>query len=282
MSKSEYNFSNTFSGTGVEIAILANKRQPLFQNQLLMHSTPILLLTPSPPFFSLLQVATHYHHHYHGAAAPLSKSNSAHVGFQPTTAAAATTIGPTPAVMAMIKSQNIVIESAILFLRAFKRIVKLLLNSIESNYSSAMLIHTYNNLLISSATHLSSPTPSPSPMLLVNSPRLRSCSPLSEVSGKHNHYNANHHHHHHHEHPHHHNHHHHSHKKDSLDSLLDKLTTQPKSLKVLSRRLVLNSLVSIQKRRRDDNTEDKIALIKNQVLQLPLPKRLQNYLLFNN
>lgn len=181
------------------------------QNQLLVSSNPILLLTPSPSYLSLL----HLSHAVN--TSPKSSGTQINSALMPSAV--------------IVKSKNIVIESSILFLRQFKHLIKLLLNSIESNYTHGLFVNSYMIISGLETRHEHEP-----------------------VHGK----------------------------KGDYERLVDKFSNEPRSLKVQSRRCILNLLVGTQKRARLDNSDDRVVLIKNQVLQLPLPRKIQNYLLFIN
>lgn len=186
------------------------------QNQLLANSDPILLLTPSPSFLSLLHI---------NSTSPNSCLDT-------------------------FKSKNIVIESSILYLRQFKKLIGLLLNSIESNYSHSFIIHSH--LLLNNNGN---------GVVIGQNSAVSNCYPAEALI--------------------------HQRKKNkkeysSLDTLIEKISTHPKSLKNQARRCILNHLIGIQRKQRSDHSNHPVYLIKNQVLQLSLPKRIQNYLLFIN
>ena len=189
------------------------------QNQLLANSDPILLLTPSPSFLSLLHI---------NSTSPNSSLD-------------------------IFKSKNIVIESSILYLRQFKKITGLLLSSIESNYSHCFIIHSH--LLLNN-------NGSSNGVAIGQNSAVSNCYPTEALT--HQQRNEN--------------------KKEfsSLDTLIEKISSHPKSLKTQARQCILNHLIGIQRKQRSDHRNHPVYLIKNQALQLPLPKRIQNYLLFIN
>lgn len=231
------------------------------RHQLLANSNPILLLTPSASYLSLL-INNPNNHTNTSQATSLSQQHQQ------------------PLALMTIKSKNIVIESSILFLRQYKRLVKLILDSIESCGSSLVINHSnfhshYQDQSLSSCSNGTA-------VLYIsnNQQQQQQQQPQTGV-----HY---HHHHHHHHHYHHHHHHNNeadhltsnSHSLESLEAFLERLETQPRSLKTLARRQVLNRLIEVQKKRHYDNINEFVYLVKNQVIQLRLPKRIQNYLLF--
>jgi hypothetical protein len=72
---------------------------------------------------------------------------------------------------------------------------------------------------------------------------------------------------------------------ESLDGYLERLTSNPRSLKSMTRRNILDRLVELQEARTQRQSKHKatpLGLIStsNLVNQLPLPKRLKSYLLY--
>lgn len=200
------------------------------QNQLLANSNAILLLTPSPSYLSLLHI-----NNFTVNQSPNVNLNSAS--------------SITSLTSHLSKSNNIVIESSILYLRQFKKLFQLLISSIESNYPHNNIKHNHYLFVNSEATNcfdaLTSRCLSSD---ILSSSKSHQWNNMIEFS--------------------------------SFDILVNKISSQPKSLKSQARRYILNQLVTVQKKQKSDNTENRVLLIKNQVFQLPLPKRIQNYLLF--
>lgn len=234
LSQSEFNFStrNQFNDEAHDLAKTNNHKQ----NQLLVNSNPVLLLTPSPSYLALLNINIPNNN-----LSPSSHANHFESLLLPMTGD-------------ILKSKNIVIESSILYLSQFKKLVALLLNSIESNFSQSLT--TQNDMRFNNSNIIDN----------VASQSIISFRCLhSDISFFHSK----------------------SYHRSfadywSLDALMDKMSCQPKSLKVLSRRSILNQLITIQKKQNLENNDNRTLLIKNQVLKLPLPKRMQNYLLFIN
>lgn len=211
------------------------------QNQLLISSDPILLLTPSPSYLSLLQFNNTVNN-----SSPNSNAN--HLNNVCSSVAS-------PALM--IQSKNIVIESSILYLRQFKKLLLLLIDSIETNYTHNCIVYSFqllNRTQIRSSIRLGQ--------------HCLADSHYDETQDSRNHRKSNG----------------RNNQKNlpSHEELINKLNTHPKSLKVQSRRCILNQLIVIQKKSKSELASDRVFLIKNQVLQLPLPKRMQNYLLYLN
>ena len=183
-------------------------------------SNPICLLTPSPSYVSLLTL-----NNLSGAANQVLSSSG-------------------------IKSNNIVVDSMVLFLNYYKRFVKLLFDSME-NSKIKEVIGSKN---------------------LTND--LQLCS----------HHGHQHHHSYHHSSvhkiakniPH--------GKKvysiEPLDMYLERLVSSPRSLKSICRRMILNRLKENGKLANDLNSETSLIQVTTQIDDLPAPKRVKNYLLF--
>ncbi|CAF0923731.1 unnamed protein product [Brachionus calyciflorus] len=177
----------------------------------ILSSNPICLLTPSPSYSSLINLN----------AGIISNS---------------------------VKSNNIVIDSSILFLNYYKRYVKLLFDSMENERISEVLKSRNIRVELSNGgfcTH-------------------------------HNHY----HHHNYHRSGYHLK----SGQKvyaiESLDMYLERLVASPRSLKSLCRRSILNRLSETQKLQNDLNNDNGLVQVASQIEDFNLPKRVKNYLLF--
>lgn len=178
-------------------------------------SSPICLLTPSPSCVSLLGLS--------GAINQVLPSLS-------------------------IKSNNIVVDSMVLFLNYYKRFVKLLFDSMENSKIHEIVV----------AKHLNND--------------LQFCS----------HYGHQHHHSFHHSSNHRKN---VPHSKkiysiEPLDMYLERLVSSPRSLKSICRRMILNRLKENVKLANDLNNETGAIQVAAQIDDLPAPKRVKNYLLF--
>lgn len=254
-------------------------------NNKLVVSNPILLLTPTPSYASLLTIATnanaaltttnnvisvvglshphHSHHHHHHHNHKIQQFSD-------------------------LSASNVFVDSSIIFLEHYKRFTKLLCDSIDSSRAKNLLRqrasspvidsclcnsirsnhqhHNQNQKLInSSSSNSASPTPS-------------SCSSSSEYGSNTSlllHQQVS--------------------LVSSLDMHLERLAITPRSLKSLCRRLVLTRLVDLEKKKKkttqcnnqpsanspaDLDTQHNIVLVSNQIAQLTLPKRVKNYLLY--
>jgi hypothetical protein len=186
---------------------------------------PILLLTPSPSYDSLISLSS-------------SPTNTA-------------TTSSTPLI-----SNNIMIDKSVLFLNHYKKFVKLLYDSMDNNTIKQCLNHKKNqhrhhssfrsNLHISKETHSLDSLPEPTKQKLddhISSLKLYSI--------------------------------------ESLDMYLERLASTPRSLKSIVRRLILNKLIELQKSEKNHTEKNQeLITIANQVSQLPLPKRIMDFLLF--
>lgn len=168
--------------------------------------------------------------------------------------------------LATLKSDNIIVDSSVLFLNHYKRFVKLLYDSMET---SKVIEVVKSKSLTASPEALYSP---------------------SSHSSCHHHHNHNH------------SIHQHRYRRnsstgsplylnqsnkiyavESLEMYLERLVTSPRSLKSLARRFILNKLVESEKKKKqisDSNDSNSLLPISVQVSKLPLPKRIKNYLLF--
>lgn len=149
-------------------------------------------------------------------------------------------------VSANIKSNNIVIDSSVLFLNYYKRFAKLLFDSMDNG--KILEVVRSRNLCtdIQFCTHHQHTNQSSHHSRNVKS--LQSGQKIYAI--------------------------------ESLDMYLERLVSSPRSLKSLCRRMILNRLSETQKISNDLNNEVGLVQVTSQIEQLSVPKRVKNYLLF--
>jgi len=186
-------------------------------NSNLMYSSlnPILLLTPSPSYDSLISL-------------PLSQSNNCTY---------ATTMSNNN--NNNNSNNNIIIDKSILFLNHYKKFVKLLYDSMDNNTIKQCLKHKKNHYKHYYIRNYS-----------VDTVEKQDGDHLAALK---------------------------LYSVESLDMYLEKLASTPRTLKSIVRRHVLNQLIQNQKM---NKSTDKLTAIAKQVEQLPLPRRIMDYLLF--
>ena len=198
-------------------------------------SHSILLLTPTPSYASMLSISS-------ASSSPLFISPD--------------------------RSNNVLIDTSVLFLNHYKKIVKLLFDSMNadtireclkatsyhSSYHSQQR-HGHYNRCGPTASSIANKCASQTPSLTSHHhQKCVSCLSSSQM--------------------------------ESLDVYLERLATNPRSLKSLARQNILNRVVTLKKAKKFSSHEHHYSKHANLIAtpalveQLPLPKRVKNYLLY--
>ncbi|RNA15339.1 hypothetical protein BpHYR1_010782 [Brachionus plicatilis] len=150
-----------------------------------------------------------------------------------------------------VKSNNIVVDSMVLFLNYYKRFVKLLFDSMENSkineiFVSKSLVGDLQLCSHHNHQHHHSYHHSSSSM-----PNAKNLPPGQKV-----------------------------YSLESLDMYLERLVSSPRSLKSICRRMILSRLKENGKLTNDLNNESTLIQVTAQIDDLPAPKPVKNYLLF--